>query len=106
MALTRKRPDVIPFTLTVTGQGERISFDLTYHNRRQSEIDELNASYDGREDAKPMIESVLFVVKEWDSEYELTQAGLEELEGDMPGILFAIFQGFYEARTVTKTKNS
>lgn len=100
--LVRKRPETIGATLHLKGQGEEIKFNVTYHNRTQAEVEARLKE----EAAKPNPDSlVLFVVKEWEAEYELTTAGLEEAEQDRPGINAAIMYGFYEARVVNKVKN-
>lgn len=97
--LTRKRPDAIPATLTVTGQGETVKFNLTYNNKRVDEVEALI------KDAERLEDVVLALVKEWETEYPLTREGVEEMEADRPGIIVAIMVGFHDARRVEKAKN-
>lgn len=97
--LTRKRPDVIPATLTVTGQGETVKFNLTYNNKRVDEVETLI------KDAEKLEDVVLALVNEWETEYPLTREGVEEMEADRPGIIVAIMVGFHDARRVEKAKN-
>ena len=103
MSITRKRPETLPATLTLNGQGEKLKFDITYFNRRTSEF---QSELEAAEDATHM---VLFVVKEWDAEYlgyPLTKEGIEALEDDMPGFIMGVLGGFHESRSVQKAKNS
>lgn len=105
--LARKRPTEIFANLDLEGQGERLKFKATFHNRKQSELQEIIA--DGvekqlsQEDAG--IALVLFVVKELEAEYELTTQGMRDMEEDLPGILQQIMFSFYQARMVNKAKN-
>ena len=102
--LTRKTPDTLAAELTITGQLQPpIKFAITYFNRKQSEVEEMVKS-----DPNPEVgvaSTILFVVKEWDSEYPLSAEGIAEMEDDRPGITIAIIQGFHDARRVTKVKN-
>lgn len=100
MALTRKRKDSIDTTLTIKGQGESVTLQITYHNRRQSEVEAVL-----KDDDKTVTDVVLFIVKEWDSEYELSIDGVKEMEDDRPGMVMALIAGFHEAREVQKEKN-
>jgi hypothetical protein len=97
--LTKKAPATIATSLTIKGQGETCKFDVTYFNRTQAEIDEQVAK--GITNG----ELVLFVVKDWDTEYELSTAGLAEMESTRPGIVAAVFQGYNDARVVQREKN-
>ena len=105
--LARKRPEVILAKLDLEAQGERLKFNVTFHNRRQSEMEVVIA--DGVEkglDAQEAgIALVLFVLKEFETEYELTTQGLREMEEDLPGICRQIMFAFYQARVVEKAKN-
>lgn len=99
MSLKRQRAETLPATLTIKGQGETSVFDVTYHNRKLSQ---LQAKLEEAEDAS---DAVLFIVKDWDSEYPLSKEGILEMEDDMPGITLALTAGFHEARMVHKVKN-
>lgn len=99
MSLTRNRPSTIPATLNLIIQGEKISFDVTYHNRKLSELKET------LKDAADASVPLLYVVKEWDSEYPLTKEGVLEAEDEMPGFILSVMGGFHEARAVGKAKN-
>lgn len=98
--LTRKAQETLSTKLTVKGQGESVSFNITYHNRTGKQIKEL---VDGD---KTIGELVLFVVKDWESEYPLTSEGLDELENERPGMLMAIMEGFHSSRRMEREKNS
>lgn len=99
MSLTRKRAETLPAKLTLKGQGETHVFDVVYHNRKLSELQAKLES-----DHNP-ISTILYVLKEWDSEYPLTLEGVTEAEDELPGLSLAIMAGFHEARTVAKVKN-
>lgn len=98
--LRKNRHDELVLALTVVGQGDKIKFNVTYNNLNKDQLQELQE--------KPDIvlgEFVLAMVKSWDSEYELSLAGLTELEDDRPGMMEALIQGFHEARRHNKVKN-
>lgn len=99
MSLQRKRAEILPATLTITGQGETSVFDVTYFNRKLTELQEK------LEDADDATDAVIFIVKDWDCEYPLTKEGIMEMEDDRPGIVLAVMAGFHEARMVQKVKN-
>ena len=101
--LTRKRPDILNVDLRLKGQGEEVTCKLVFHNHDQAAMDarieEDVAAGRGGDSL------VLFVLKEWESEYPLDTQGLAEAEKGRPGLCMAIMQSFYEARVVTKAKN-
>jgi hypothetical protein len=108
--LTRQRKGTIATLLTITGQGETVTFEVTYHNRRQSEVEAtLNkalAQLENADDPGDGIPGVvLSMVESWDSEYPLTIEGIKEMEDDRPGILLGVIKGFHDARKVDKAKN-
>jgi len=106
--LTRKTPDTLATTLTINGQGESITLDVTYHNRTQEGIEAVleKAMADTTVDAQfANRETLLYVVKSADMEYPLTHDGLKELERDRPGMIEAMFFGFHKARRVELVKN-
>ena len=94
----------IKATLTVKGQGEETKFDVTYFNRRQSEL-EAALKKALEDDGGGIPNVVLFMVKDWDTEYPLTLEGIKELEDERPGILYGIIAGFHAARKVEAVKN-
>lgn len=126
-------PKTIPHKLTVTGQGETNTLQLTYHNRKASELEEKikglreaslkiqeqitelsNSKAKGfekkleelRAKDEPFLPAmVTFLVAEWDTDYSLGLEGIKELEDDRPGILQAIFQGYHRARQFALEKN-
>ena len=92
-------PKTIPAKLEIVGGGETNTLSLTFYNRKPSEIqtklDELKDSKD------PFLPSmVLFVVKEWESDYSLGLEGVMEMEDERPGICDAILKGFHKVRQV------
>lgn len=116
--LKKNRPLTIPATLKIKSQGETIKFDVEYHNLKQSEwTDFLN---ERAEEARAYLalpldelpkkkmsiaDTVLKIVKSWDSEYELTREGIEEMHDDRPGLVNAIVEGFDLARQAERVKN-
>lgn len=104
MALKRTKKEEIKTTLTLIGQGDKITFEITYFNRKQSEVDAVIENPD-RKMHERLVDTLIFMVKEWDSEYPLTEEGLKELEDDRPGTIMGIIEGFHAARQVTRSKN-
>lgn len=98
--LSRKRPLTIATTLALTGQGDTVTLNVTYFNRKQSELE---AKLKEEESSVPAV--VLFMVKEWDAEYPLTLEGIQELEDDRPGVVYGVIEAFHEARRMQKEKN-
>jgi hypothetical protein len=97
--LTKKTPEELASTLTVKGQGQSVTFDITFYFRTQKEMRE-------QADAgKSIADLVVFVVKSWDTEYDLTTDGVEEMEDARPGIALAILEGFHASRRVEREKN-
>lgn len=98
--LKRKLAETIATTLSVKGQGETIKFNVTYFNKPQTEVEaHLNANPD-----EPA-ETLLYILKDWESEYPLTLEGIRELEDARPGMVIAMIYGYHEARRVEKVKN-
>lgn len=100
--LKRQRPATLPATLTITGQGEQVKFKITYNNLPTSAYDQLVA--DSRENGG-ISHIVLGIVKEWETEYELTTADVNAAEDVNPGFIVAVIQGYHDARRVQKAKN-
>jgi hypothetical protein len=100
--LKRKTAETIPTKITVRGQNETIKFNVTFHNRTQEEV---KRNFEGTQESENVADTVLFMVKEWDSEYPLTEEGVKEVENERPGILYAIVEAFYMARKYAREKN-
>lgn len=99
--LTRQRKEVIPSTLTLTGQGEKVKFNIDYNNLKSSRIEEM-----AKDENMSVVDCVLEMVSKMDTEYPLTKEGLLEMEDDRPGTIQAIVIGFHESRKVERAKNS
>ena len=92
-------PKTIQTNLTIQSMGESLEMDITYHNRTRKEVEaKIKAG-------STVAEIVLFLVKEWDSEFALSKEGLEEFENEREGICLAVWQGFTQARTAQLVKN-
>lgn len=97
-------PKTIPAKLELVGGGESNTLSLTFHNRKPSElqgqVEELKNS------AEPFLPAmVLFVVKEWDTDYSLSVEGIKEMEDERPGMCDAILAGFHQCRRVALEGN-
>ena len=113
--LTKQRKGTIATLLTIKGQGEEATFKVTYHNRRQSEVqaklDEALAAMSkpddqiSDDDRNGLANVVLFMVESWETEYEVSLVGIKEMEDDRPGLIAGILAGFHDARKVEKVKN-
>jgi hypothetical protein len=92
-------PKLLPATLTITGQGATDKLDVTYHNRKQSELRE-------RMDAGATMASlVAYLVSSWDTDFDLTEEGVTAFEDEYPGIVEILFAGFHLARRKELEKN-
>lgn len=93
-------PTELPVTLTITGQGVADKMKITYHNRKTSEVNAMiekdEVSIDG---------IIPFIVKEWDSDFPLTEEGVSDFEDEYPGIRDVIITGFWKARRKELEKN-
>lgn len=92
-------PKVIKTSLTIQSMGESLEMDVTYHNRTRKEVEAKI------EAGATVADVVLFLVKEWDSDFALTKEGLEELENEREGTCLAVWQGFTQARAAQLVKN-
>lgn len=86
-------PKTIAATLTITGQGSTDKLNLVFHNRKSSEVQAKLM-----EPGVKMAAVVPFIVESWDSDFELTEEGLIAMEDENPGMVSAVFEGFYKAR--------
>lgn len=91
---------IIPATLTLTGQGESLTFNVNYRNMKRSELNALLADNVG----KPNV-VFLQMVESWEAAFPLTEEGLVDLEDERPGSIMGIIEGFHEARKMAKEKN-
>lgn len=98
--LTRKKPETINTDLQITGQGETFTLAISFYNRSSKEF----ADYESTAD-NSIVKYNLYLVESWESEYPLTEAGLQEAESDRPGLMLAIFNGYLKARAVQLTGN-
>lgn len=108
--LTRKNPTALAINLTINGNGWKETFNVVYTPRTEEEIQDVIAAAAFTEKAKKDVQyanrqAVLFLVKEIESEYPLTDEGVAEMERDMPGIIEALFFGYHKARKVELAKN-
>jgi len=92
-------PATLPATLTVVGQGASDKLNVTYHNRKSSDIREKLDS------GMSMLGLIPYLVSEWDTDFALTEEGVSEFEDEYPGIVQAIMQGYHEARHKRLEKN-
>lgn len=93
-------PAEIPVTLTITGQGSTDKLKITYHNRKTSEVQEKLSA-----DGATVAGVIPFVVKEWDTDFPLTEEGVGDFEDEYPGMVEAILSGFWKARRKEAEKN-
>lgn len=92
-------PKTIPTTLTIIGQGSTDKLNVTFHNRKQSEIQEKLDS------GLTLGGLVPFLVESWDTDFELTEEGVREFEDEYPGIVDILLTGFHRARRKEAEKN-
>lgn len=97
--LTKKTKEVFPATLTIVGQGESVKFDVVYRNRAPQEARDKIAS-----DAT-VAQFILWLCESIEMEYDMTEEGLAQLDEDRPGVLMAIWMGYFNARKVQLEKN-
>lgn len=92
-------PATLPATLTITGQGSTDKLNITYHNRKQSEVQ-------SRIDEGTTIGALLpYLVESWDTDFPLTEEGVREFEDEYPGIIDIVLAGYYKARRKEAEKN-
>lgn len=94
-----KAPAELPATLTIVGQGSSDQLKITYFNRRQSDVQK-------KIDAGVTLGGLIpYLVKEWDTDFELTEEGVIAFEDEYPGIVEIVFTGFHNARRKVLEKN-
>jgi hypothetical protein len=92
-------PAELPYVLTITGQGSTDKLSLVYHNRKPSEVK-------ARLEEKGSVAAyVPWIVKEWDTDFALTEEGVTEFEDEYPGIVRAVLDGWHLARHKEAEKN-
>ena len=97
-------PKTLPAKLEIVGGGESNFLNLTFFNRKPSELEARIEELKGTKD--PFLPAmVLFVVKEWETDYSLSLEGIQELEDERPGMCDAILQGFHKVRRVALEGN-
>lgn len=103
------RPETLAATLAIKSQGETVNLNVTYFNRKLSEVQAAieEAQRSSLESGKNTVvaETILSVVKEWETDYPLTAEGLAELEDERPGLIMAVLMGFHQARGAELVKN-
>lgn len=87
-------PKTIPVSLTIVGQGSTDKVQVTYHNRKSSEVE---AKLKENKDVK-LAAVIPFIVASWDLEFDLTEEGVVALEDEYPGMVTGIIDGFWKAR--------
>lgn len=115
--LKRTTPKTINATLTVTGQGETVTLDVTFNNLAkqayadliEKTVERVQANVEGKRQDELVAETnayiVIGLVSNWESEYELKIDDLLEAERDRPGLLLGVIRGFHQAREVAVAKN-
>jgi len=91
--------------LTVEGMGETVSLNLTYRNMPHDAFVKLIDEIQAEGSTRDMTHVICDIVTAWESEYELTPAGVREMENDRKGMIFAITQAYHDAREYAKVKN-
>lgn len=108
--LTRKTPTTLATQITFDSMGETVSMKITFHNRTQEQIqkcvDDALLTEQGKADPRwANREAVIYMVKDWESEYALNQADLAEMDQARPGVIDQIAFGYHKARQARETKN-
>lgn len=105
--LTKKSPETLPARLKIDIHGTVNALPLDYRFMTTSEFDAIikEEGERGLAFAETTANIVLRVVKSWESEYELSKAGLLEMEDAIPGMMGIIIGGFHEVRGASRAKN-
>lgn len=108
--LTRKTPETLAVEVTLKAQGEVVKINVVYNNRTQDEIDAVLDKASTHKTAKTDAQyanrqAFLFIVKEWESEYKLTDADVAAAEKAWPGVIETLFYAYHRARRAELTKN-
>ena len=92
-------PKTFPAKLSFAGP-EKFKIDVTYVNRRTSELQDLMAN-----DAKSNAQFLVAVINDWDADYPLSVEGMEALEDERPGAVEGLILGFWKSRRSELEKN-
>jgi hypothetical protein len=92
-------PKTLPTTLTIIGQTSSDKLNITYHNRKTSEVDAQLAT------GITLAALVPFLVESWDTDFPLTEEGVMAYEDEYPGIVGILIEGFHRARRKHLEKN-
>lgn len=93
-------PETLAVTLTVVGQQSTDKIDIVYHNRKSSELQE-----QWEKPGMTLGGIIPFIVKEWSTDFPLTEEGMKDMEDEYPGMLDAIMAGYGVARRKEVVKN-
>jgi len=92
-------PSELPYVLTLVGQGSSDKLKLTYHNRKTGELKKKS------EDGVTIAGLIPWLVKEWDTDFSLTEDGVVEFDEEYPGVVQAVLEGWHLARRKEAEKN-
>lgn len=93
-------PTLLETTLTITGQGSTDQLKLTFFNRRSSDVEAKI------KEGATLASLVPYLVKEWDTDFALTEEGIRDMEDEYPGMVEVLFAAFWKARRKEVEKNS
>lgn len=93
-------PKTLQVSLTIVGQGTSDKLQLTYHNRKSSEVDAFL-----EKEGTLVADVIPYIVESWDTDFPLTQEGVLEAEDEYPGFVNAVLEGFRKARRKEAEKN-
>lgn len=93
-------PETLKVTLTISGQGSTDKLNVVYHNRKRTEYEAFMAQPDITFGAV-----IPYIIKEWDTDFPITQEGINEFEDEYPGIIQILMAGFGKARQKELEKN-
>lgn len=92
-------PELLDTTLTITGQGSTDQLKLVFFNRKGTDVDaKIKAG-------NTLGALIPYIVKDWDTDFELTEEGITAMEDEYPGMVEIIFGAFWAARRKTAEKN-
>lgn len=103
--LNRKRPETITTDLTIKGLGETFSVSVEYKNLTQEQWDELMEKKKPSGEPYTLADFLERSVVKFNETEKPKAKDFEKMESEWPGMLFAIMQGFRQARVVTLEKN-
>lgn len=93
-------PKTLPTALTIIGQGSTDKLNITYHNRKTSEVKKALG-----EKGATLGSVIPFLVESWDADFPLTEEGVKDFEDEYPGIVEIVYEGFHQARRKEAEKN-